>query len=428
MQLPSVRRAAPARACWPACRARGAFAAAFILATSLTQAAPAPPLPALLKQAQASAPLLLEQQANVRAASADLRQAGAWLNPTLSANAENLGAPLAGGVTQRQDTYTITQVVETGGKRTMRIAAEQRKLIAAQAVERQNRLGFANTLALAYAAAEAMQQKQQLAGADLARANDDLRAAEALVKAGREAELRLVQARASSAAAQAALEGARAGTIDALEKLSALVGASDVFTGIEHSILSSLPAPRPRAAWTAADAPALATASAEHDALAAQVGVERKRAMPDLGVTLGMRRFGWSSEPAATVGLSATIPLFDRNQAGIDAARERASSAALRLQAARLDVVAAHRSALAQMQASERILQAAELGEAASVEAYRLGRLGYDAGKTALLELLAIRRALAEAQSLTIEARLARVRALVALSLAEGRNVFGEAP
>jgi cobalt-zinc-cadmium efflux system outer membrane protein len=53
--------------------------------------------------------------------------------------------------------------------------------------------------------------------------------------------------------------------------------------------------------------------------------------------------------------------------------------------------------------------------------------VGYDAGKTPLLELLAIRRALAEAQALTIDARLARVRALATLSMAEGRLVFGEA-
>jgi cobalt-zinc-cadmium efflux system outer membrane protein len=141
-----------------------------------------------------------------------------------------------------------------------------------------------------------------------------------------------------------------------------------------------------------------------------------------------MRKFGWSSEKAATVGLSATIPLFDRNQAGVDAAKERATSATMRLEAARLDAVALHRSATAQVQASERRLLAAQQGEAAASEAYRLGRVGYDAGKTALVELLAIRRALSEATALTIEARLARVRALATLSLAEGRNVFGETP
>jgi cobalt-zinc-cadmium efflux system outer membrane protein len=331
-------------------------------------------------------------------------------------------------VTQRQDTYTVTQVLEIGGKRSARIEAEQRKFTAAGARERQAKLAFASGLAVAYATAEAMQQRKEVADAELVRADDDLRAAQALIKAGREAELRLAQARASAAAAQAAVQSASADATEALERLSALVGAAEPFNHIDHPFLASVATPRPQPGWTPADAPALASAAAERDAVAAQVQIEQKRWLPDLSVTVGMRKFGWSSEKAATVGLSATIPLFDRNQAGIDAARERATSAAMRLEAVRLETIASHRSASAQVQASERRLQAAEQSEAAASEAYRLGRVGYDAGKTALVELLAIRRALSEAKALTIEARLARVRALATLSLAEGRNVFGDTP
>lgn len=100
----------------------------------------------------------------------------------------------------------------------------------------------------------------------------------------------------------------------------------------------------------------------------------------------------------------------------------------MRVEAARLEALALHRSAVAQVMASDKRLQAAEQGETAASDAYRLGRVGYDAGKTALVELLAIRRVLSEAKALTIEARLARVRALATLSMAEGRNVFGETP
>ncbi|SHN43492.1 outer membrane protein, cobalt-zinc-cadmium efflux system [Duganella sacchari] len=402
----------------------------FLLATAaaLSQAVEAPSFAALLQQSQANAPQLLEQAANVRAASADARQAGAWLNPTISATAENLGAPRSGGVSQRQDTYTVTQVFELGGKRTARIAAEQRKFAAAGARERQVRLAFAGELAVAYATAEAMQQRRQVADAELGRADDDLRAAQALVKAGREAELRLALARAGVAAAQAAVQSASADAIEALERLSALAGAAEPYTSIGQPFLASVATPRPQPDWRPGDAPALASATAERDAVSAQVQVEQKRWLPDLGVSVGMRKFGWSDDKAATVALTANIPLFDRNQAGIDAAKERATSASMRLEAVRLEAVSQHRSASAQVQAAERRLLAAQQGEAAATEAYRLGRVGYDAGKTALVELLAIRRALSEATALAIEARLARVRALATLSLAQGRNLFGEAP
>ena len=392
------------------------------------QAAETPSFGNLLRQAQTAAPRLLEQGTNVRAAHADVRQAGAWLNPTLSATAENLGAPTSGGVSQRQDTYTVTQVFETGGKRSARVEAEQRKLDAAGARERQARLAFAGELAVAYATAEAMQQRKEVADAESARADDDLRAAQALVKAGREAELRVAQARASAAAAQAAVQSSSADAAEALERLAVLVGVTEPFTRIDHPFLATVATPPALAEWTPASAPALASAAAEHDALSAQITVEQKRTMPDIGVSVGMRRFGWSSEKAATIGVSASIPLFDRNQAGVDAARERAAGAALRVDAARLEALALRRSSIAQVQASDRRLQAALQGELAAFDAYRLGRVGYDAGKTSLLELLAIRRALLDATALTIEARLARVRALATLSLAEGRTVFGEAP
>lgn len=396
--------------------------------TVLSQAAETPSFAALLQQSQANAPQLLEQAANVRAASFDARQAAAWFNPTLSASAENLGAPLAGGVTQRQDTYTVTQLFELGGKRSARMEAEQRKSAATEARARQVRVAFTAELAIAYATAEAMQQREELAVAELARAGDDMGAAQALVKAGREAELRLAQARASVAAAQATVQSASADAVAALERLSAMAGAVEPFSRIDHPFLSMVAIPPPQPGWTPAQAPALASAAAERDAVAAQVRVEQARWLPDLGVSVGMRKFGWSGDKAATIGLSATIPLFDRNQAGIDAARERATSASMRLEGARLDALALHRSATAQVEASERRLLAARQGEAAASEAYRLGRIGYDAGKTALFELLAIRRALADAKTLTIEALLARVRALATLSQAEGRNVFGEAP
>lgn len=395
-------------------------------AITAAHAADTPSFGALLQQAQVDAPQLLEQAANVRAAAADVRQAGAWINPTLNATAENIGVSQA-GVSQRENTYSVTQVFGIGGKRAARIEAGQRRTLAANALERQTRVGFASELAIAYATAEAMQQRQEVAQAEFTRAIDDLRAAEALVKAGREANLRLAQARASAAAAEAAVQSASAASTGAFARLSALVGAAEPFTRIVTPLLATTSRSFANS-WSPMDTPALATAIAERDALTAQVRVEEKRWLPDIGLTVGMRNYGYTDAKAATIGVSVSIPLFDRNHGGIDAARERATSAAMRMETVRLEAIAAHRSTMAQVAASERRLLAAEQGEAAAAEAYRLGRIGYDAGKTSLLELLAIRRQLSEATERSIEARLDRVRALATLSLAEGRTAFGETP
>jgi hypothetical protein len=68
-------------------------------------------------------------------------------------------------------------------------------------------------------------------------------------------------------------------------------------------------------------------------------------------------------------------------------------------------------SAISQVATTEKQLAAASEGEQAAAEAYRMGRIGYESGKTPLMELLVVRRALIEARQLTIDARLARVRA-----------------
>lgn len=388
--------------------------AAVLLASAAMpgSAAEAPPYTALLHQSLAHAPALREQAANVGAAGADAAQARAWLNPRVDTVFENLGAPQSGGVSQRQNTYTITQPLEIGGKRGARIEAGQRSLAAAEARERLARGTYAAELAVAYATAEAMLGRKALAAEDRVRASDDLRA---------------TQAQASVAAAQAAEQAATADATQALERLAALAGSDEPYTTVSTSLLAAVSA-APAGAAKPDEAPAVLTAQAERDALNAQVQVERKKWIPEIGVSAGLRRYGWTNASGYVVGVSATIPLFDRNDAATTAAMERAAAAEARLDGVRLEAAAARRSALAQVVASGKRLAAAAEGEQAASEAYRLGRIGYDAGKTSLIELLATRRALFEAKGLTIDARLARVRALAALAQAEGRLAFEETP
>jgi cobalt-zinc-cadmium efflux system outer membrane protein len=69
---------------------------------------------------------------------------------------------------------------------------------------------------------------------------------------------------------------------------------------------------------------------------------------------------------------------------------------------------------------------AAREGERTAEEAYRLTRLGYEGGKLALVELLAARRALADAKTQTLDAALERLSAQAALARLQGRAPFGD--
>jgi cobalt-zinc-cadmium efflux system outer membrane protein len=172
--------------------------------------------------------------------------------------------------------------------------------------------------------------------------------------------------------------------------------------------------------------PAVRSAEAEHEAAQRRLAVERKRTIPTPTVSIGTRRFSATDTNAWVMSMSVPLPLFDRNRGEIAAARAEVTAAEARLSATQLESDAAWRGAVSQLQVSASRRAAADQSEAAAREAYRLARTGYDAGRTPLIELLSTRRALTEAQSRALEARLARVQAEAALARLAGRIPFAE--
>jgi len=402
--------------------ALGLSACAFALAHGRpAAAAPVPPFPELLRQSQATAPRLVEAKANVRSAEGLAEQAAALPNPSLGVEVEDIGRKDA-GVSRRQNTYSVSQPFELGGKLGARIGVGAAELAAAQARQRQAVEDFAYDLAVAYASAEAAQARTRVLGDDLARAREDLRAARALVEAGKEADLRAVQAQAAAAAAEAEMAGARAELAEALAHLTSLSGSPDPFTDLPASLLA-----RPIAMTEpnrAAAPPAVAAAQADREVAARRIRVERARAIPDVTVSVGARTYEDSSQTAVVVGVSAPLPLFDRNRGAVKAAGAQLSAAEARLRAASLDADGAWRTALTQANAGAARLAAAEQAALAAREGYRLARIGYEAGKASLLELSAARRALTEAELARLTAQVARLRAEAQVARLSGRALF----
>jgi cobalt-zinc-cadmium efflux system outer membrane protein len=212
-------------------------AVALTLLASEVFAEQAPSFPELVHQAEQS-PQLIELQATVSAAQGRAQQASAWPNPVLGLELEDFGGSRAyHGTSQAQTTASLSQSLELGGQRSARVAASQSELAAVRAQSVQLRAEFGYELAIAYATAEATTKRIDLLSDDLSRAQEDLRSARALVEAGREGELRGVQADAAVSAAAAELEAARADGIAALAHLSTLVGAEEPFTGVTGSLL-----------------------------------------------------------------------------------------------------------------------------------------------------------------------------------------------
>jgi cobalt-zinc-cadmium efflux system outer membrane protein len=372
---------------------------------------------------------LLESQANVRAAMGRSDQAGVLPNPSVGLEVENFGGKAnLGGLATEQTTLSVNQPIELGGKRGARIAAGAAGVGAAQAQNRRVVAEFAYDLALAYAAAEATEARTGLYQDAVNSAAEDLRAAQALVDAGREAVVHAVQARAASAAAESDLETARAEAEDALARLSALVATPRPYTGVAASLLPLADGLQPPAAEPPAVFPAVAAAEAERDAAAQRVNVERTRAAPNVTLSFGVRRFTGDSTPAFVGGVLVPLPLFDRNRGNITAALGEFDAADARLNATRAEAETGWRAAVVQANAAESRRAAAGKATMAAEETYRLTRTGYDAGRTPLIELLTARRNLTDAQLRLLDARVARIRAEATLARLSGRIPFGGSP
>jgi cobalt-zinc-cadmium efflux system outer membrane protein len=372
---------------------------------------------------------LAQARAEIARATGLARQAGARLNPTVAVEIENFsGSGPYKGSNLAEATASVEQTLELGGKREARVAVGRAEVDAAKLRATEIGAQFAFELANAYAGAEGAERRVQLAAEALSLAEDDARVASALVEAGREADLRRVQALASVQAARADLDEARAARATAFGGLSALAGAPSPISSIPDGLLAQADRSVSPTVPDPLESPTYLAAQADREAAARRIRLEQTRATPDLSVSVGVRKFQEDDSTAMVAGLSAPFPLFDRNRGNISAAQAELSAAEARLEAARLDAQAEAMSGVARLGATDSRLIAAQEGERTADEAYRLTRIGYEGGKLALVELLNARRALAEARAQTLDAALERLSAEAALARLQGRAPFGEQP
>lgn len=400
-----------------------------LLETGSARAVALPSFSDLLRQSETRAPRLIEGQASLEAVQGLVRQAAAWPNPTVSYQSENFdGSSDFSRISPVQNTVSLSETVEIGGKRAARIAAEAANVRAVTAETNELRADFARDLATSYASCELAQLRVQLLQDELTRATQDQRATRLLVEAGRESDLRLTQAAAATTMTRSDLESARADLTTALITVSTLVGSPEPYTEARPLLLLKAPTLHLPSEEVPVETLSLRTAEADREVAARRLEVERKRPISDITLSIGSRRLAGLDANALVAGVSVPIPIFDRNSGAIAARLSQLHAADARLNAARLELQGSWRAALAQARAADLLLQAANESEAAAREAYRLGRIGYEAGRTPLLELLAIRKTLNETQWRSAEARFSRVRAQISLSHLLGQIPFEEAP
>jgi cobalt-zinc-cadmium efflux system outer membrane protein len=402
-----------------------AVLASFSPSQAATAGAAAPSYESLIARLD-QMPSSVEAEALSEAARARADQARALPNPSINLEAENIyGSGPYGGFGGADTTVSVSQPLELFGQRRARIGAAISEADVVSLRSDLMRWQAAARIAQVYAEAEAADRRFDLAEEALALIEQDARAVSLLIDEGREPALRGVQAESEVGAARAARDEAQAIRAAAFARLSAIAMLDAPVERIEESLLDR----NPGATVDSSETPlAVQIAEAEVEASRRQLVVEQRRRRPEISATLGSRRFRETGDDAFTIGLSVSIPLFDRNRGGIRAAYADQRAAEARLVAQEQEARADRLAAEATLTASATRTAAADSGVVAGEEAYRLARVGFDAGRISQLELRNTRAALITARNTAVDARLARVRAEIDLARLEGRAPFGDSP
>lgn len=340
-------------------------------------------------------PDLSASQREIDAAQGALTQAGAYQNPTLSVEVEDVRRD------NRTTTVLLSQPIELGGKRAARMAVAERAIEVARAQLDTRQAELRANVTAAFFAALTSHERVRLAQDSLDLALAGSQAAQKRVTAGKVSPVEETRAKVAEANVRLELIQAQGELQTSLQALRTLLAGSADFDVLDGSVLlppvlPSLDAMEQRIA----NAPALRQARLEVRRLAALADLESAKRVPDITVTAGIQRAQESGRSQAVIGFSVPLPLFDTNRGNIAEAISRRYQAEDQARAAELrlrgDVAVArqlHRTASSEVATFESdILPGAQ-------SAYEATRQGFELGKFGYLEALDAQRTLLQARA-----------------------------
>ena len=345
----------------------------------------------------------------LRAREAAFVQAGAFPNPSLTLQAEDLaGSGEFRGTRQAQTTLQLGQLVELGGKRSARLgmAAAERDLAAWDYEMR--RIDVLARTADAFIDVLAAQERRRLADEALALARSAQRVAGLRRRAGLASPAEEIRAEVQVEVAGVEREHTEHELATARQALAAKwAGESARFERAEGELerLPDVPSADELARRLDAS-PNVARWQAELSRRGAARDKVRSERVPDLSLSAGPRRLSGPDETAFVVGIEIPLPVWNRNRGAIAEAEHRLAKLASEARAARVSSatdLAAARVALHAAAEEAHLLRTRVLP---GVErALEVVQRGYEAGRFAQVEVL-------EAQRARIQAREQHLRAL----------------
>ena len=325
-------------------------------------------------------------------------QAGLYPNPTIEIVADELG--------DRQGPQGIlalprvTQEIVTADKLGLDRAAVAREADQAELARRARRYALIADVRAAYFDVLVVQRRIDVLRQVVDLADQSVRQTENLLRAQQVARLDLIQLEVQAERLRAELDATEQALPAAFRRLAAVVGVSDLPPG---RVAGTLGADLPAYELDRVRAYVLAV---HPDMTAAQIGVKRAQLLlrratvePIPNVTVSAAYIRQNQNDSNDYGLSVSmpVPVWDRNQGGIQAARADLGRAIQEV--GRVENVLTNRVATAYREFATAVHQAERYREAIlprTEETYELSLKAYQGGQFEYLRVLEAQRTLAE--------------------------------
>ena len=361
-------------------------------------------------------PALQSSSWEIRAREAARLQTGLLPNPGLDTESEDLAGSgrFSPDLSQPQTTVRLSQLVELGGDRGARARVSALSAELAAWDYEATRLDVLTRTTQAFVAVLGAQDALQLAEESVTLSRQVANAVAERAEAGKVSMVEKTRAEVAAAGLRVERDAARR-LLDAARARVAVMwgGLQPRFRQATGTLPSVNAIPSADAIQARlANNPDLARWETELARREASVALERARAIPDVTVSAGYRKFHDTDNNALVVGAAIPLPLFDRNQGALAEARYRLAGASgdRRATAGRLHEALADAYRALATAHDEATLLANDVLPGAE-HAYQAAQEGYRLGKFGLLDVL-------DAQRTLFAARAQRIRALVAFHTA----------
>ena len=253
----------------------------------------------------------------IRASEAVALQEGLSPNPELEAEIENFaGSDTLGGFDEAESTISISQLIELGGKKALRVRVAQLGTGLAAWEYQSQRPEVLTRASMHFIDVLAGQRQVELKSASLDLALEMMNGVSARIEAGKSSPLERTRAQVVVAQGRISLEQAKR-SLESSRVLLASCWGKEVaqFPAVRGSLEQIHEVPEFDLLTSSLDEnPTVSRWDLEISERRARIDLAAAEAVPDVTVSGGARLFQGTDETALLVGVSLPIPVFHRNQ------------------------------------------------------------------------------------------------------------------